>query len=134
MDFEELSNQLNAVADEALNNAKTYYPERLGLDRRAAYQVWRGYDFLAIRSNDKQTMEYYGGFEYVDRQYVLDTGYYTFYSTDDGRVMTHWERAAEPEEHELCSSCNGSGEGRYDGTICASCGGRGTEKGERDEG
>lgn len=28
-------------------------------------------------------------------------------------------------EDELCSSCNGTGEGMYDGTICRSCGGKG---------
>lgn len=27
----------------------------------------------------------------------------------------------------LCASCNGSGEGQYDGTTCRACKGRGTE-------
>ena len=34
--------------------------------------------------------------------------------------------ATEEEEYEsLCSACNGSGEGRYDGTRCRSCKGKG---------
>lgn len=28
----------------------------------------------------------------------------------------------------LCSACNGSGEGQYDGTRCRSCGGSGADK------
>lgn len=38
-------------------------------------------------------------------------------------------------EHEelICVSCNGSGEGQYEGTRCRSCGGSGTERMERDE-
>ena len=32
----------------------------------------------------------------------------------------------DEEEHNICSSCNGSGEGMYDGTRCAYCHGRGT--------
>lgn len=30
------------------------------------------------------------------------------------------------DEHEMCASCNGSGEGQYDGTTCPACGGTGT--------
>jgi hypothetical protein len=36
---------------------------------------------------------------------------------------------AYPDEPEICSSCNGSGEGMYDGTRCADCGGEGVERG-----
>ena len=44
--------------------------------------------------------------------------------------------AAEYEaEHEpgICTHCNGSGEGMYDGTRCRSCGGSGVERTYRDE-
>ena len=29
------------------------------------------------------------------------------------------------EETEICQSCNGSGEGQWDGSICHACGGEG---------
>ena len=32
----------------------------------------------------------------------------------------------DAHEPELCTACNGSGEGMYDGTKCSYCGGRGT--------
>lgn len=31
----------------------------------------------------------------------------------------------ETAEGEICSNCNGSGEGQYDGTTCDSCKGKG---------
>ena len=37
------------------------------------------------------------------------------------------------DDDEICTACNGSGEGRYDGTRCRSCGGSGVERTERDE-
>jgi hypothetical protein len=39
-------------------------------------------------------------------------------------------RECEEEEDEICGSCNGSGEGRYDGSTCYSCKGSG-EVGKR---
>jgi len=46
-------------------------------------------------------------------------------------VQQHIENPPE-EEDGHCTTCNGSGEGMYDGTRCGSCGGRGVVKGERD--
>ena len=39
--------------------------------------------------------------------------------------MCHTDDDDEPA---ICGSCNGSGEGQYDGTRCTACGGRGTER------
>jgi hypothetical protein len=36
------------------------------------------------------------------------------------------------DEGGICPTCNGSGEGQYDGSSCHACGGSGEEKGERD--
>jgi hypothetical protein len=41
------------------------------------------------------------------------------------------ELQGDPDEHdddEACSSCNGSGQGQYDGWTCVSCGGRGVKR------
>ena len=38
------------------------------------------------------------------------------------------------DDDELCSNCNGSGEGQYEGAKCSSCGGSGTaSRGDGDE-
>jgi hypothetical protein len=36
------------------------------------------------------------------------------------------------DEEPLCSACNGTGEGQYDGSRCYSCKGSGVERRERD--
>lgn len=46
-------------------------------------------------------------------------------------VQQHIEHPPEDED-QMCSSCNGSGEGMYDGTRCASCGGSGVDRGQND--
>ena len=37
------------------------------------------------------------------------------------------------DESPLCSACNGSGEGMYDGTRCSSCGGSGVVNASKEE-
>ncbi len=46
-------------------------------------------------------------------------------------VQQHIENPPEDEE-QMCSSCNGSGEGMYDGSRCSSCGGSGVDRGQND--
>ena len=50
-------------------------------------------------------------------------------------AITQAVELAEPDDDddEICPSCNGSGEGHYDGTRCRSCGGSGVERTERNE-
>ena len=40
--------------------------------------------------------------------------------------MEH-EHEYEEEEEDICSACNGSGEGMYDGSTCYKCRGAGIE-------
>lgn len=40
------------------------------------------------------------------------------------RLMDWFGRDDEDDEG-VCSACNGSGEGAYDGSVCSECGGRG---------
>jgi len=50
-------------------------------------------------------------------------------------AITQAVELAEQAQNEpsICTACNGSGEGQYDGTRCRSCGGSGVERTERDE-
>ena len=134
MDFEELKQRAEELASEAVQEVVLRAPEEAGIDRRACCRLYRGPDFLAIDKQDKAAMQYYGGFEYVDASCILEIGDMVFYSTEDNRVQGHHERLAPEEEDELCTACNGSGEGQYDGTRCSYCHGRGTlNKGEGDD-
>jgi len=64
-------------------------PEELGLDTRSAYKLYINEDFIACRDSDKSTLNYYGGFEYVDSQFVISLGNFHFYSIEDSRVSGH---------------------------------------------
>ena len=50
-------------------------------------------------------------------------------------AITQAVELAEQAQNEpsICTACNGSGEGMYDGTRCRSCGGRGVERTYQDE-
>lgn len=65
----------------------------LGFDPRA---FW-GYAYVdqsaivVIKEQDR-TLQYYGGFEYVDKDYRREVGDYVFYLAEDDRVRGHIER------------------------------------------
>ena len=80
--------------------------DKVGLDRRAGF-VLVSREGIVVPERHVRTLEYYGGFEYVDRDYVQKLGDYTFYSRDDDRVkeaieyyMDGGEKEEEEEEEE----------------------------------
>jgi hypothetical protein len=80
-------------------------PEQLGLDRRAGYKLWVSNDHTHIISTKDgvRVLNYYGGFEYVDTNYVSELGDYVFYSAEDSRVGDHISRldpVSDEEEEE----------------------------------
>lgn len=71
----------------------------LGLDRRAGYVLFVNEDCIAIEG-DGHMLDYYGGFEYVDKEYVRVMGDWKFYFAEDQRVRDHIETYFEKEEVE----------------------------------
>lgn len=71
--------------EETLRNADSVNAEELGLDRRAGF-VFVTDDAILVRSNCVRTLEYYGGFEYVEDDYKLSFGGVTVYFADSERV------------------------------------------------
>ena len=63
-----------------------------GLDDRAGY-VYCSDDYVIVRG-ETRPIEYYGGFEYVDRRCVSTVGRYTFYKRGDSRVDEFLDRVA----------------------------------------
>lgn len=61
-------------------------PEDLGLDRRCSAFIYLDDSWIAVPLHSQQRMEYYGGFEYVDRDCVRTLGDYVFYSAEHSRV------------------------------------------------
>ena len=76
----------NRVADEAIF-------ARIGLDPRVGV-IYISKEAIAAPVKYRGLLEYYGGFEYVDRGDVVTIGDYVIYlsSEEDSRVREHIER------------------------------------------
>ena len=62
--------------------------EDLGLDSRAAYRLYVDADHtcIAVSKTCDRTLQYYGGFEYVDKDFRRELGNWVFYFAEDDRV------------------------------------------------
>lgn len=92
MDYTELNDRAQALAQEALATATEHSAEVLGLDQRCG-PVWLGEDFLA--TDHRQALDYYGGFEYIDKEYITALGDWTFYSIEADRVLNAFLRVED---------------------------------------
>jgi hypothetical protein len=72
--------------------------EDLGLDRRAAYTLWVDEDAIIVTKNEDRTLQYFGGFEYVDKNARMECGDYVIYTDDDSRVYDCLDYYRETEE------------------------------------
>jgi hypothetical protein len=88
-----MSQILNLVQDleDQIRNTVQDLPlvpaDLLGLDRRAGYRLWIDEDAIIVNKNDDRTLQYYGGFEYVDASSRIECGDYVIYTNDDSRVQ-----------------------------------------------
>ena len=83
----ELQNQIDNLIDQYLedSDAVRVSAEAVGLDHRAGYVfVSTDEGWIAAVAGNVRSLEYYGGFEYVDNK--LSIGEMTFYSSDSSRV------------------------------------------------
>lgn len=86
-------NAMDDMVNELIDECDGVSPEALGLDRRSAYRLWVSDEGIFVRAgSDDRTLQYYGGFEYVDKDYRKELGQYVFYSIEDDRVYEHIER------------------------------------------
>ena len=83
----ELQDQIDNLIDQYLedSDAVRVSAEAVGLDHRAGYVfVSTEEGWIAAVAGNVRSLEYYGGFEYVDDK--LPIGEMTFYSSDSSRV------------------------------------------------
>ena len=93
MSYFDLQHDLNQLAEQQLESAVACNDlSLLGLDRRAASSCWVGEDYIAVAVRDDRTLQYYGGFEYVEKSCRVECGEYVFYSIEDGRVADHHDQ------------------------------------------
>jgi uncharacterized protein YacL (UPF0231 family) len=93
-----LVNELDDQIHNALKDLPCVSADMLGLDRRAAYSVWVDEDAVIVRKNEDRTLQYYGGFEYVDKDARIECGDYVIYTDNAGRVADCLDYYNETEE------------------------------------
>ncbi len=65
---------------------------KLGLDIRAGYTLYIDEECIIVDKNDDRMLQYYGGFEYVDKDFRNAIGDYVVYMNGDSRVADCLER------------------------------------------
>ncbi|CAB4162656.1 hypothetical protein UFOVP787_82 [uncultured Caudovirales phage] len=80
--------EINEKVRRYVNNLTEVKAEELGLDRRAGYTLWVDEDHtcIVVPKNRDGSLQYYGGFEYIDKEFRHEIGDYVFYQRDDDRV------------------------------------------------
>lgn len=90
--LDELLCDVNNLVEDFLDGAVAISREdvikRTSLDPRAfATRIWAGEDFIAVDKYATGSLDYYGGFEYVNKDEKTTIGSYVFYSADNSRVQ-----------------------------------------------
>ena len=87
----ELVNKIEDISDAYVQNTNVIEANsgELGLDTRACYSLFlhEDGDWIALTNSRRRSMDYYGGFEYVDPNCIVQFGNYTFYLNDCSRVQ-----------------------------------------------
>jgi len=97
--IEDMLNEIQNMVEVGINQMMTEVePEDLGLDRRSARVLYVSDECIAAHFNQRGTLDYYGGFEYVNAECVDVIGNYVFYYATDDRVKGHIETLLEKTE------------------------------------
>lgn len=87
--------------DNFVENMRNVKAEDLGLDSRAGYSLYVNDDCIAVRgAMFDRVLQYYGGFEYVDKQDRMEVGDWVFYMADSSRVAECLDCLYESESSE----------------------------------
>lgn len=100
MDIYSLIDSINTKMERMINDMEYVTPDKLGLDTRAAYTLSVNEDCIIVDKRNDRTLQYYGGFEYVDKEYRKELGDYVIYLGEDDRVRGHLNRFYGIEEVE----------------------------------
>jgi hypothetical protein len=77
----------NQAIEDYLVNVAEVTGEELGLDPRALYRGWADSEVIVVKSEADRSLQYYGGFEYVDKEARTVIGDYVIYNREyDDRV------------------------------------------------
>lgn len=92
MTFEDILEEANSQVREFKEQLTEVKPEEIGLDRRAGRLLWIDENGILVHQSNDNVLQYYGGFEYVDKELRLVLGEWVYYSAEDNRVRRHLEQ------------------------------------------
>ncbi len=93
----EINSKVEGLIDEEFREVT---PKEVGLDSRAGYRLFINEEYIAVSKGNRRTLDYYGGFEYVDEEHITVLGDMVFYSADDERVQNHLDEFYMQEDAE----------------------------------
>ena len=93
----EMNSKVEGLIDEEFREVT---PKEIGLDSRAGYRFFINEDYIAVSRGNRRSLDYYGGFEYVDEEHITVLGDMVFYSSDDERVQGHLDEFFIQEDAE----------------------------------
>lgn len=100
--LDDLVEEVNELVKSFLENGtENIRPEAFGLDRRAGHNLFLSADNDCIGvegQHGRNSLNYYGGFEYVDAEDIKCFGDWTFYSANSQRVRDHIERYLDNQD------------------------------------
>jgi hypothetical protein len=67
-------------------NMKETNAAELGLDPRAGYRLFVDDSVIAVEKDRDGALQYYGGFEYIDKSLRSEMGDYVFYLRDESSI------------------------------------------------
>jgi hypothetical protein len=85
MNLFKLIDEVTELTDSYVGNMELVPANRLGLDPRCG-KLFVSPDCIAVYKANDRSLQYYGGFEYVDSNYRHEMGDYVFYSREATRV------------------------------------------------
>jgi hypothetical protein len=83
----ELITDINRQIQAKVNDMTVVKADALGLDIRAGYKIYVGDTCIAVNKRNDRDLQYYGGFEYCDKDCRIELGDYVVYFADDDRVQ-----------------------------------------------
>lgn len=90
MEFGDLQWKVQEAVEAFLGEAREATGLELGFDPRAFWgAAYVTPEVLAVRLDSDRTLQYYGGFEYVRKEYRVGMGEWVFYLAEDSRVREH---------------------------------------------
>jgi hypothetical protein len=83
MDFWKFEREATKMIQDVLGEVKTASAVDIGLDSRCG-MLWVSEEFVAVRKYNDGSLQYYGGFEYIDKELRKEYGDFVFYLSDGG--------------------------------------------------